>query len=117
MSTVSINFNFWTPSRQSILFGRGEDVAVLCQTVPQKSIAGLSFQLALKTNGGDAVPLKTWPATLVNAATGSFSFAVGSADTIAFAAGAYIYDVECTTPGQRTVGATGQLNLFQAIGQ
>ena len=64
-----------------------------------------------------ALPLKTWPATLVNAATGSFSFAVGSADTIAFAAGAYIYDVECTTPGQRTVGATGQLNLFQAIGQ
>ncbi|OAI46891.1 hypothetical protein AYO44_10570 [Planctomycetaceae bacterium SCGC AG-212-F19] len=103
----------------NISFYKGEDVVLTITMAPATAITGWSLQFTLRKQFGDATPLvtKTTGAgiTITDAANGVFKVTLASADTANLDLRAYVYDIQRTDTGNRTVLTTGNLTLLPEV--
>jgi hypothetical protein len=99
----------------------GEDVTLTVTMSPAVNITGWSLAFTVKRAYGDAAALlsKTTAAgiTITDAANGVFRVTLASADTnnATVGAGAYVYDVQRTDSGFRTVLCLGTLTVLPEV--
>ena len=119
MSAIAVTGNVTTAVQTNFSFYKGEDVAVTDTMSPATGISGWSLQFTLRKNYGDPTPLltKTIGAgiTVTDAVNGVFTIALANADTANLAPGAYVYDIERTNAGNRTVLTIGVLNILPEV--
>lgn len=106
-------------SAANLSFYKGEDVVLTVTMTPATSIAGWTLQFTLRKQFGDAAALvtKTTGAgiTITDAANGVFKVTVASADTAGLDLRAYVYDIQRTDTGSRTVLTIGNLTLLPEV--
>src|ERR1700684_4211335 len=106
----------------NIAFYRGEDVLLTVTMSPVTAILGWNLQFSLREHYGDpGSPLivKTNGAgiTLIDTTNGIFTVPLAQADTLPLAFGAYVYDIQRTDSGSRTVLVAGNVNLLPEVAE
>jgi hypothetical protein len=119
MSAISVNGSTTTATQANFSFYKGEDVTITDTMSPATNITGWSLQFTVRKNFGDATALITKTIgsgiTVTDLTNGIFKIAVANADTSGLTPGAYVYDVERTDSGNRTVLTTGYLNILPEV--
>lgn len=119
MSAISITGSASTAIQSNFSLYKGEDVVVTDSMTPVTNITGWSLQFTLRKNYGDATALVTKTVgagiTVTDATNGVFKITLASADTANLALGNYVYDVERTDVGNRTVLSIGNLNILPEV--
>jgi predicted RecA/RadA family phage recombinase len=119
MSAINIAANVTTAIQANFSIYKGEDVAITDSLSPVTNITGWSLQFTLRKNYGDtsAILTKTIGAgiTVTDVTNGVFKIALANADTANLAPGVYVYDVERTDAGNRTVLTIGYLNILPEV--
>lgn len=119
MSAIAITGNSTAAVQANFSFYKGEDVVITDSMSPAAAISGWALQFTLRKNYGDPAPLltKTIGAgiAVTDPTNGVFTIAVADADTVNLLPGAYVYDVERTDAGNRTVLTIGVLNILPEV--
>ncbi len=119
MSAINVAGSTATAVHANFSFYKGEDVVITDTMDPTTAISGWSLQFTLRKNYGDPSPLLTKTIgsgiTVTDATNGVFTIALADADTVNLAPGAYVYDIERTNAGNRTVLTIGVLNILPEV--
>lgn len=103
----------------NISFYKGEDVTLTVTMTPATSISGWTLQFTLRKQYGDTVALITKTIgsgiTVTDAGNGVFKIALASADSSALDLRAYVYDIQRTDVGNRTVLTIGNVTLLPEV--
>lgn len=103
----------------NISFYKGEDVTLTVTMSPVTNITGWTLQFTLRKQYGDTTALitKTTGAgiTITDAANGVFQVTLASADTVNQELRPYVYDIQRTNAGNRTVLTIGNLTLLPEV--
>jgi len=103
----------------NISFYRGEDVTLTVTMSPATNITGWTLQFTVRKAYGDAAALitKTTGAgiTITDATNGVFTVSIASADTLDLEQRAYVFDIQRTNSGNRTVLTIGNLTLLPEV--
>lgn len=115
----SIPITVTPPTIANVSFYKGEDVDLTVTLSPPTNITGWSLQFTLRKQYGDAAALltKTIGAgiTVTDATNGVFKVALASADSAGLELKAYVYDIQRTDAGNRTVLTIGNLTLLPEV--
>src|SRR5262249_27360661 len=100
-------------------FYKGEDVTLTVTMTPATNITGWSLQFTLRKQYGDSTALitKTTGAgiTITDATNGVFKVTLPSADTQALDLRAYVFDIQRTDAGNRTVLTIGNTTVLPEV--
>jgi hypothetical protein len=106
-------------STANLSFYKGEDVVLTVTMAPPTSISGWTLQFTLRKQHGDATALITKTSgagiTVTDSTNGIFKVTLASADTSALDLRAYVYDIQRTDSGSRTVLTIGNLTLLPEV--
>jgi hypothetical protein len=103
----------------NISFYKGEDVTLTVTMSPATTITGWTLQFTLRKQFGDATALVTKTIgsgiTVTDATNGVFTVSLASADTSGLDLRAYVYDIQRTDSGNRTVLTIGNVTLLPEV--
>jgi len=104
----------------NLSFYRGEDITLTVTMTPVTDITGWTLQFTVRKQYGDTTALlaKTVGAgvTITDATNGVFTVALASAETTGLDLRAYVYDIQRTNAGNRTVLTIGSVTLLPEVG-
>jgi hypothetical protein len=103
----------------NISFYKGEDVTLTVTMTPATNITGWTLQFTVRKSYGDSTALitKTIGAgiTVTDSTNGIFTVAIASGDTTNLDQRAYVFDIQRTNGGNRTVLTIGNLTLLPEV--
>lgn len=103
----------------NISFYKGEDVTLTVTMSPATNITGWTLAFTVRKSYGDASALMTKTSgagiTVTDATNGVFKVAIASADSTGLEQRAYVFDIQRTDSGSRTVLTIGTLTLLPEV--
>jgi hypothetical protein len=103
----------------NISFYKGEDVTLTVTMSPATNITGWTLAFTVKQKYGDAIAVVSKSTssgiTITDAVNGVFTVTIASADTNLLDQQGYVYDIQRTNAGNRTVLAIGNLTLLPEV--
>ena len=106
-------------SKADAAFHQGEDLTLTATMAPAANITGWTLTFSIKKQYGDAAALLTKTVgagiTIIDAANGVFQIALASADTAALETRQYVFDIQRTNSGSRTVLTIGNITVLPQV--